>query len=63
MDRHTPKVFEQMKAIISTDALLACPSSNTPYDMETDTSDYQLGSVIRQENCLVAYFSRKLNSA
>ena len=57
------KSFEQMKAILSTDALLAYPNTEIPYDMETDASDYQLGSVIKQENCPVTYCSRKLNSA
>ena len=41
------KAFEQMKAIIATDALLTYPNPDKPYNMETDTSDYQLGSVIK----------------
>ena len=58
------KAFKQMKAIIiSMDALLTYPNPDKPYDMETDASDYQLGSVIKQDNCPIAYFSRKLNSA
>ena len=43
-----------MKAIISTDALLAYPNPDKPYDVETDASDYQLGSVIKQDNCPIA---------
>ena len=57
------KAFEQMKALLSTDALLAYPNPNKPYNVESDASDYQLGSVIKQNNCPIAYFSRKLNSA
>ena len=57
------KVFEQMKTILSTNTLLAYPNPDIPYDMETDASDYQLGSVRKQENCPVTCFSRKLNSA
>ena len=57
------KVFEQTKGILSTDALLAYPNPDIPYNEETDASDYQLGRVIKQENCPVTYFSRKLNSA
>ena len=57
------KAFEQMKALISTDALLMYPGPTMPYDVESDASDYQLGSVIKQNNRPVAYFSRKLNSA
>ena len=33
------KAFEQMKALISTDALLAYPNPNMPYDVESDASD------------------------
>ena len=57
------KAFQQMKAIISPDALLTYPNPDKPYDMETNTSDYQLGSVIKQDNCPIAYFSQKLNWA
>ena len=57
------KVFEQMKALISTDALLAYPDPTKPYDVESDASNYQLGSIIKQNNRPEAYFSRKLNSA
>ena len=51
------KAFEQMKALISTDALLMYPNPTNPYDVESDASDYQLGSVIKQKNCPIAYFS------
>ena len=57
------KAFEQMKALISTDALLADPNPTILYDVESDASDYQLGSVIKQNNRPVAYVSQKLNSA
>ena len=40
------KEFEQMKALISTDAILAYPDPTKPYDVQSDASDYQLGSVI-----------------
>ena len=43
------KVFEQMEAILSTNTLLAYPNPDIPYDVETDTSAYQLGSIIKQE--------------
>ena len=57
------KAFEQMKAIISMDALLAYPNPDKAYDVETNASNYQLGSFIKQDNCPIAYFSQKLNSA
>eukprot|EP00978_Attheya_sp_CCMP212_P028479 scaffold98426_cov70-Attheya_sp.AAC.3 len=59
-DFHT-KAFNAMKALMVKDCLLLYPDPNIPYDIETDaTSDYQMGSVIKQNGWPVAYFSRKL---
>ena len=57
------RAFDQMKALVSSDALLAFPVHTQPFDVETDASEYQLGSVIKQRSRPVAYYSRKLNSA
>ena len=54
--------FEQMKALVSSDALLAFPDHTKPFDVETDASDYQLRSVIQQQGRPITYYSRKLNS-
>ena len=55
--------FNQMKALVTADALLHCPDHNHPFEIEMDVSDYQLGTVIKQHGCLVAYYSRKLTPA
>ena len=57
------QAFDQMKALVSSDALLAFPDHMQPFDVETGASEYQLGSVIKQHGHPVAYYSHKLNSA
>ena len=57
------KAFQQAKAMICQDVLLAYPDPNKEFVIETDASDLQLGAVIKQDNKPVAFFSRKLNPA
>jgi RNase H-like domain found in reverse transcriptase len=49
-----------MKALISGDVLLQNPNPNQPFTIHPDASEIQLGSFIKQNNHLVAYYSRKL---
>jgi transposase InsO family protein len=55
--------FEKVKTLISKETLLTFPNFNEPFHIFTDASKYQLGAVIMQNEKLIAFYSRKLNSA
>ena len=57
------KAFDDIKKVIAREVLLAYPNFNKPFEIHTDASDYQLGSVVSQDNKPIAFFSRKLNKA
>ncbi len=56
------KAFEDIKTIISRETLLAYPDFSNDFHIYTDSSDNQLGAVIMQYDCPLAFYSRKLNS-
>jgi RNase H-like domain found in reverse transcriptase len=50
-----------MKALMVEDVLLCYPDHNLPFHICTDIPDYQLGSVILQQNAPVAFYPCKLS--
>jgi RNase H-like domain found in reverse transcriptase len=57
------KAFKDIKAIMSRGTLLAYSDFSKDFHIYTDSSDYQLGAVIMQDDRPLAFYSRKLNSA
>ena len=57
------KSFELIKKIVSQEVMLAYPNFSEVFEIHTDASDYQLGSVISQNGKPIAFYSRKLNPA
>jgi len=57
------KAFDTMKQLVCKETLLAYPRFDQPFIIHTDSSNYQLGSIIEQNNKPIAYYSRKLTPA
>eukprot|EP00804_Cyclotella_cryptica_P005188 CCRYP_014239-RA/>CCRYP_014239-RA protein AED:0.39 eAED:0.26 QI:0/0/0/1/1/1/2/0/242 len=57
------KAFNDVKTTITKDVVLAYPDYSREFEIYTDASSKQLGSVITQGNRLLAFFSRKLSTA
>ena len=57
------KSFIAAKAIIAKATMLAFTNFSKPFDLHTDSSDYQLESVLSHYDKPIAFFSRKLNAA
>ena len=54
------KAFEEIKAVISQETLLAFPDFTKTFHIYTDASDYQLGAVIMQEGKQLAFYLCKM---
>ena len=48
--------------MIAKATMLAFPYVSKPFDLRTDSSDYQLGSVLSQDDKPITFFSRKVNT-
>eukprot|EP00804_Cyclotella_cryptica_P011980 CCRYP_004452-RA/>CCRYP_004452-RA protein AED:0.26 eAED:0.42 QI:0/0/0/1/0/0/3/0/454 len=57
------QAFDTVKATIARDVTLVYPDYSQGFDIYTDSSKYQLGAVITQNNRPLAFFSRKLSQA
>jgi hypothetical protein len=55
------QAFDNDKAIIAKEVVLAYPDFTKPFEIYTDASTMQLGAVITQGNRPIAFFSRKLS--
>ena len=60
MDTHWKKVLDEIKLIVTCDALLIYPDFNKSSDIHTDASEFQKGSVIIQDDKPIALYSLKL---
>eukprot|EP00804_Cyclotella_cryptica_P003289 CCRYP_010527-RA/>CCRYP_010527-RA protein AED:0.35 eAED:0.35 QI:0/0/0/1/1/1/2/0/151 len=57
------KAFDDLKTTIAKDVVLAYPYYSREFEIYTDASSKQLGSVITQGNRSLAFFGRKLSTA
>jgi hypothetical protein len=55
------QAFENVKAAIAKETVLAYPDFLNPFEIYMDASSTQLGAVITQDNRPIAFFSRKLS--
>ncbi len=55
------QAFEDVKAAIAKETVLAYPDFLKPFKIYTDASSMQMGAVITQDNRPIAFFSRKLS--
>ena len=56
------KSIDTLKEKISTSPILALPDHHRPFEIETDASDYTIGSVLTQHGKPICYHSETFNS-
>ena len=57
------KAFDTVKKLVSRETLLSYPNFNQPFEIHTDASKLQRGSVISQKGKPIAFYCRKLSPA
>jgi len=60
-DKIHQQAFDTVKATIARDVTLAYPDYTRGFEIYTDSSKFQVGAVITQNNRPLAFFSRKLS--
>jgi hypothetical protein len=60
-DQIHQQAFDNVKAAIAKETVLAYPEFLKPFEIYTDNSSTQLGAVITQDNRPISFFSRKLS--
>lgn len=55
------EAFEELKAAVCQEPVLALPDFSLPFELHTDASDYAIGGVLMQNGHPIAFESRKLN--
>ncbi len=55
------QAFDNVKAAIAKETVLAYPDFLKPFEIYTDASSMQLGAMITQDDRPIAFFSRKLS--
>ena len=55
--------FQRIKRLMARNILLHYPDFTKEFHLFTDASDFQLGSILVQDDFPVAFYSRKLNQA
>jgi hypothetical protein len=55
------QAFDNLKAAIAKETVLAYPDFSKPFEIYVDASSMQLGAMITQDNRPIAFFSRKLS--
>ena len=60
-NKECQKAFDTIKELVSRETLFFYPNFNEPFEIHTDASKLQLGSVISQKGKPFAFYSWKLN--